>query len=251
MEERNRISISLPTLFLIIVIIILAIKGCNWYKNNIENQIESTLKNEDYINNTDEVKELENTNSKEDEIKYIEMTEENYKKYNSNGYQFKISDMLDNKDNTVTIKGRVYKLKELPILSKEQFQDCINGKAITVMGYEMEMNGSEDADNYDFVIESTTEDWLKFYVDKNDDGTGKLILYSEIGIYEGTDVYMQLIVDNSILTESGRGKIPLKQYLENLSGEMQELKKIEILPDYNTEIVFKDKKCKSILFTSI
>lgn len=251
MDDRKRISIGLPTLFLIIVIIIFAIKGCNWYKNKMQNQIENIIKNEQDIKTLDVVNELENKNIIEEKITYIEMTEENYKKYNSNGYQFKISDMITNTDNTVTIKGRVYKLKELPTLSKEQFQDLINGKTITVMDYEMEMNGSEDADNYDLVIGSTTEDWLKFYVDKNDDETGKLIWYSEIGIYEGTDVYMQLIVDNSILTESGFGKISLKQYLENWQGELQELKETEILPSYNTEFVFQDEKCKSILFTSI
>ena len=43
---------------------------------------------------------------------YVEMTEESYKKYNIGEYQYRISNMIDNNDGTITIKGRVYKEKD-------------------------------------------------------------------------------------------------------------------------------------------
>ena len=55
-------------------------------------------------------------NINKSEINYIEMTEENYNKYNTNGYQFVILDMQENNNSTLTIKGRVYKEKELLFL---------------------------------------------------------------------------------------------------------------------------------------
>ena len=259
MGEKKTIKASLLTFFLILAIIAIVVMAYFLYKLNnekiaetekvadLQNEISNLETTDNNLN--DKINNSDNSNVKEDNINYIEMTETNYKKYNSNGYQFEIADMISNANNTVTIKGRVYKLKELPTLSKKQYQDLIDGKTITLMGYEMKINGSEDNVGHDFVIESTG-DWMKFYVDQDSDGTGKLFDYTEAALYEGTDTYMQITVDKDISTESGSGNIPLKQYLNNWSG-MAELKDTEMLPSYNTEFIFENGKCSSIVFTGV
>ena len=93
MEKDQNLKIKLLTFFLILSVIIIILMGYSLFK----------------LNNTKTA--VENVNKSE--INYIEMTEENYNKYNSNGYQFVILDMQENNNNTVTIKGRVYKEKEL------------------------------------------------------------------------------------------------------------------------------------------
>ncbi len=259
MEENKVKRISLSTFLLIIAIIVIIIMAYFLYKINNER----IVKTEEVISLQNEVSNLEskvnslnekinnNSNTNNDNINYIEMTEANYQTYNSNGYRFEISDMISNTDSTVTIKGRVYKLKDLPTLSQKQYQDLLEGKTITLMDYEMKISEDENGKDsgHDFLIESTG-DWIKFYVDQNSDGTGKLSDYTEAALYESTDIYMQITVDNSISTKSGYGDISLKQYLNNWIGK-KELKDTELLPGYNTEFIFENGKCSSILFTSV
>lgn len=190
-----------------------------------------------------------------DSIEYIDMTEENYKKYNNeNGkYIFKLLDMTSNGNGTVTIKGRVYKNIDLPILTKEQYNDLLNGKNVNLMGHEMKKNLDEELEGHDLLIEMANEGdpFFKFYVDRNNDGTGKLYDYCEIGIYEGTNIYMKLQVDENIETESGLGKFQLKYYLQNWGGMYLYDEYEEFNPLYNDEFIFEDGVCKKIIFNSI
>ena len=81
------------------------------------------------------------TNAKS--IEYIEMTEAKYKEYSTSPYSFRIQEMVQNDNRTITIKGRVYKEIELLSITKEQYNDLINGKTIDLLGYQMKVNKDE------------------------------------------------------------------------------------------------------------
>jgi hypothetical protein len=90
--------------------------------------------------------------------------------------------MKENKNNTITIQGRVYKEKELPILTQSQYEDLINNKTVNILGYEMKLTDNadfKDEDNtyagHDLYIESVNNE-LSFYVDKNNDSISYIII---------------------------------------------------------------------------
>lgn len=244
-------------LLIILVIAIISIMGMLVYKLNNDKK----LNNEEISNLNNQIQTLEKTieNMKNEELepevenKYSEMTEEDYKKYNSGEYQFKISNMILNGDGTATIEGRAYKEKELPVITKEQYQELLNGNTVEVIGVTMKVSDVDEGEleGHSMLIASVSEEYyLELYLDENEDGTGTLEYYGEIKEYVGTDIYMKITLDENIQTESGRGNITLKEYLKEWvgSGEMpDELQ----LSDYNTEIVFENGKVVKILFTSV
>ena len=247
-------------LLVLVVIAIIGIMGVLIYKLNNE----KNLSNEKIISLNNQVQILEETienlkneNSKEleteNEIEYIEMTEENYKQYNTNGYRFEIAMMKVVGDGTATVSGRVYKEKELPTITAEEYQTLLNGNTVQVMGVEMKATVFEKAElaGHDMLIEAVSkESALTYYVTKNTDGTGKLAYYGPDISCIGTDIYLELIVDENVPTESGLGNITLKEYLQGWSGDGKMPDEVD-LPDYNEEIVFENGKCVKILFTSI
>lgn len=263
MEEKKSIKISLSTFLLIIAIIVIIIMAYFLYKLNHEPEAEEIAgsnndvsSSESTINNSNEENNVATSpNSEVNSINYIEMTEENYKKYNNNQYQFKISEMINNNDNTVTIKGRVYKIVDLPTITKEQYQDLLNNKTITLMGYELKVSENEkDEDGtyggYDLLLESTGDFWMKYYVTKNSDGTGTLSDYTESSLYESTDIYMQLTINGDIPTESIEGDMTLKEYLKVWNGDFTLNDGYQFL-SANDEFVFENGNCTSILFTNL
>ena len=236
MEKNQNLKIKLLTFFLIISVIIIILMGYSLLK----------------LNNTRPT--VENINKSE--INYIEMTEENYNKYNTNGYQFVIVDMQENNNNTITIKGRVYKEKELPILTLTQYENLANRQSVNILGFEMKLTEDEnlkDENNtyagHDLYIESTNNE-VSFYVSKNDDGTANLIYPSELSLFDGTDIYMQTTLDNTTPTTSGWGDITLEKYIKNYTPFF-DLKDTVALNLYHDEFIFENGKCISIFFTSI
>ena len=207
------------------------------------------------------------TNAKS--IEYIEMTEAKYKEYSTSPYSFRIQEMVQNDNRTITIKGRVYKEIELLSITKEQYNDLINGKTIDLLGYQMKVNKDEDSDNggYDLLITSTGNKWMKFYVEKNSDGSGKLHWYTEREMYEGTsfqegetgrfvgtDIYMQITLDENLKCKWGNESTTLQQeYLNRKSNGTLNIKEKDdtVLPFANDEFIFQEGNCTSIIFSNI
>ena len=207
------------------------------------------------------------TNAKS--IEYIEMTEAKYKEYSTSPYSFRIQEMVQNDNRTITIKGRVYKEIELLSITKEQYNDLINGKTIDLLGYQMKVNKDEDSDNggYDLLITSTGNKWMKFYVEKNSDGSGKLHWYTEREMYEGTsfqegetgrfvgtDIYMQITLDENLKCKWGNESTTLQQeYLNRKSNGTLNIKEKDdtVLPFANDEFIFQKGNCTSIIFSNI
>lgn len=236
MEKNQNLKIKLLTFFLIISVIIIILMGYSLFTLN---NTKPTVKN---INKS--------------EINYIEMTEENYNKYNTNGYQFVILDMQENNNSTLTIKGRVYKEKELPILTLTQYENLANGQSVNILGYEMKFTENEDLKDenntyagHDLYIESAS-DGVSFYVSKNDDGTANLFYPSEISLFDGTDIYMQITLDSTTPTTSGWGNITLGKYIKNYTPFFDPKDTVH-LNLYHDEFIFENGKCISIFFTSM
>lgn len=238
MEKDQNLKIKLLTFFLILsVIIIIFLIGYSLFT----------------LNNTKPT----GKNINKSEINYIEMTEENYNKYNTNGYQFVILDMQENNNSTVTIKGRVYKEKELPILTLTQYENLASGQSVNILGYEMKFTKNEDLKDenntyagHDLYIESAS-DGVSFYVSKNDDGTANLFYPSEISLFDGTDIYMQITLDNTITISYDGGQTTLKQYLQNYSFTSYKVFDILALPLLHDEFIFENEKCTEIQFTNV
>ena len=207
------------------------------------------------------------TNAKS--IEYIEMTEAKYKEYSTSPYSFRIQEMVQNDNRTITIKGRVYKEIELLSITKKQYNDLINGKTIDLLGYQMKVNKDEDSDNggYDLLITSTGNKWMKFYVEKNSDGSGKLHWYTEREMYEGTsfqegetgrfvgtDIYMQITLDENLKCKWGNESRTLQQeYFNRKSNGTLNIKEKDdtVLPFANDEFIFQKGNCTSIIFSNI
>ena len=231
MEEKKKLKISFLTFFLILSILIIIVMAYFIYK----------------INNTSN-----NSNSS----KYIEMTEANYKKYNTSPYSFRIQELIDNNNGTITINGRVYKEIELPSITKEQYDTLVNGKTINLLGYQMKVNKDEDPNNggYDMLITSTGAKWMKFYVKKNNDGSGKLYWYTEIEMYVGTDKYMQITLDKSLQCKRDNDSKTLQQeYNDRKSNGTLNINDEDdtMFPLANDEFIFKNGQCTSIIFSNV
>lgn len=218
-----------------------------------------------YVKNiTSSENNLNNTNS----TQYIEMTEATYKKYNTLPNYFRIQEMIDNKNGTITIRGRVYQETELLKITKEQYGKLLEGKVIDLLGYQMKVNKEEDPSNggYDMLITSTTaEKWMKFYVEKNSDGSGKLHYYTEDEMYRGTpfqkdetgrfigtNTYLQITLDDKLKCESGNASTTLREEFNKSNGILNINKNDDIkLPYLNDEFNFENGKCVSIRFSGV
>lgn len=210
------------------------------------------------------VKSFERNNK--DSIQYIEMTEANYKKYNTLPNYFRIQEMINNENGTITIRGRVYQETEPLKITKEQYEELLEGKVIDLLGYQMKANKEEpDNGGYDMLITSTTEDkWMKFYVETNIDGSGKLHYYTEdemymgtpfqkdeTGRFTGTNTYLQITLDDNLKCESGNGSTTLKDECNTFNGTFNIDNDDIKLPYLNDEFNFENGKCVSIKFSGV
>lgn len=296
MEEKKKIKINLATILLVIIIVLLIIMLIfilKLYKEkNVEMKKTSNLNNEGYsLQSTDDsqnriindVFDINNSNIdnltienqvkndantiEDDSINYIEMTESKYNEYNTKPYSFRIQGMEANNNGTITLKGRVFKQIEFLSLTKEQYNDLVNGEIIDLLGYQLKVDMEEDPDNggYDLLITSTDDRWLKFYVEKNSDGSGKLHWYTEsemyigtpfqkgeTGRFVGTDIYAKIDIDENINCEYGYGSKTLRNiYDERKSDGLLniEYKNDTIFPILNDELIFEDGICTSVIFS--
>ena len=256
--ENKRGNVS--TVFLIIAIILIVVMGALLYmqKTESDKQIAELENNASKLQETiddlqGEFDTISNTindseTNKEDdknEMQYIEMTEDNHKKYNTGKNKFIYENIINNNDKTITIKGRVYEEIELPTITKVQYQDLMAEKTIDLLGHKMKVSESNDFGGHDLLIEST-DDWMAFYIDKNSDGTGTLMYGSEIALYQKTNTYMKITVDESIPTEG----YSLKQLVGYNALENQDSQKLRMLPVLNDCYIFENGKCTSITFST-
>ena len=282
---------SLSTVFLVIAIMLIIVMGVFMYMqkteadrqiaelennasemqetiNDLQGKIDSISNtinsNKDVDKNSSTDTTINNTNS----TQYIEMTEENYKKYNTLPNYFRIQEMIDNKNGTITIRGRVFQETELLKITREQYGDLLEGKVIDLLGYQMKVNKDEDPNNggYDMLITSTIEEkWLKFYLEKNTDGSGKLHYYTEEEMYRqtpfkedetgrfiGTNTYLQITLDDNLKCESGNASTTLREEFNKSNGILNINKNDDIkLPYLNDEFNFENGKCVSIRFSGV
>lgn len=266
MEEKNVTKISLSTFFLILAVIAMIVMGIFIYKLNNDktveiqkstelqaqvnslngtvsdlqgkiNAISETIKpdnsKEQVINNT-----IDNTlNNSSTTIDYIDFNESNYNKYSPS----RISNISKNSDGTYTITSRVYSKVELPILSKNEINQLENGKTIKVFDWTLKKDNSEDDGGHDFLITSVDENqWMKFYVDKNKDGTAELLYSTEMEIAKVTDIYMRAIVNKSVLGDN------VSEYSSNENNSSE-----YVFLGYTEEIQFENGKIASIEWTGI
>ena len=282
---------SLSIVFLVIVIILIIVMGALLYMQKTEadrhiaelennaSELQETINDLqgkiDSISNTinsnkdvDKNSSTDTTINNTDSIQYIEMTEANYKKYNTLPNYFRIQEMIDNKNGTITIRGRVYQETELLKITKEQYEDLLDGKVIDLLGYQMKVNKDEAPNNggYDMLITSTIEEkWLKFYVERNTDGSGKLHYYTEEEMYRatpfkedetgrfiGTNTYLQITLDDKLKCESGNVSSTLREEFNKSNGLFNINKNDDIkLPYLNDEFYFENGKCVSIRFSGV
>lgn len=163
MDEKKPVKINLSTFFLVLAIIVIIVMGYFIYKLNTEKTVETeknaNLNNEvsnlqstvnslnEKINNISNIvssshssnenttsntvnNNISNTTNNTNLNKYIEMTEDNYKKYDTSPYSYRIQEMIDNGNKTITIKGRVYTYNEKASANIEEEFGVYNGTDI-------------------------------------------------------------------------------------------------------------------------
>lgn len=271
MDKNRTVKASILIVLLVLALIVIIIMGYYIYKLNNEKNIEagkvvnlnneiSTIQNtvnnlnekinnvSNIINTPDNPTNISKVEESRDSEGYIEMTEEKYKAYNNDKYHFAIqSDTASNKDGTVTIKGRVFKIVELGSITKQQYEDLENGKTLTISGYKM--TKAKYSGKHDLLLSNNSEDQMYFYVDKNTDGTGNLS-YADFIDAEATDIYMKITVDENIPckyidTNDKKKEISLKRILEEKWSFYEDDKdtKLYTLSLDDWQLIFKDGKC--------
>lgn len=260
MDEKKVTKISLSTFCLILAIIAIAVMGLFIYKLNTEkseekqksielqkqvsdlsetiNQLQGKINSISNTINSNEIKtsndgDNNNSNKSENTIDYIELNESNYNKYPLS----KIINISKNNDSTYTIISRVYEAIELPILSKSEVEKLENGGTVKIYNWTLKLSDSEEN-----VITSIDENnWMKFYIHKNSNGTASVSDYSEASLVKPTQIYMKAIVDKSVLDNNV------------LEYDSNERNSNEItLFTYNTEsIQFTNGKLSSISWTGV
>lgn len=260
-EEQNKLILPiLITITIIIIIIIAIILISNKNKEDITNIVNNTLpENEnnatteqiEIINKNDNIEDFEQNANISKNNKYIDMTEENYKKYNTDEQTFRIQDVVNNNNGTMTIKGRVYKYIKIPrTLTKEQYDSLVNGSALKILGEKatkIEDDTKAQEAGYDICLKIESKEHkyeMLYYVQKNADGTGTLYEGSEANIADGTDIYMQITLDENTICQNGRDKTTLKEYFSK--GYHIENKNRTRLILKTAEFEFENGKCISI-----
>lgn len=260
MEEKKVIKISLSTVLLILAIIAIIVMGIFIYKlsndktteiqkstelqaqvnslngtvSNLQGKINSISKtinsNESNTNNNED---NNNPDKSENDINYIELNESNYNKYPLS----KIINISKNNDSTYTIISRVYESVELPTLSKDEVKKLENNETIKIYNWTFKLSDLEEN-----VITSIDENnWIKFYIHKNSNGTASISDYTEATLVKPTQIYMKAIVNKSVLDTN------VSEYNSNESNSNE-----ITLFTYGTEnIQFSNGKLSSISWTGV
>lgn len=245
----KKLIILLFILIIIIGVILIVFKKNN--KNKVA--INDTDPNGDLItiideNNAENMqfidlddKDDENKNRKYETLNY----ESNYINTRDNK-TFRIQDVIHNNNNTITLKGRVYKYVDLPEkLSAKEYQAVLNGKSLNIMGEKatkLEDSKKAQEAGYEIALKIDNKKMKNeclYYVTKNEDGTANLYNGSESLIAEGTDKYLEITLNNNFICYIIDEKIKLKDYYKR-DVHIANKNKTR-LPYENAEFVFEEE----------
>ena len=237
MEKNNKLNII--RFFIILIIIIIAIIMSVIFNMKSKQNNEKIIVSEPNISNEDEVASENNSSSSfntiEEEIRYIELNEENYEKYNS-----KIVKISKNNNGTYTIIARVYEKVILPTLSKNEVEVLESGNTIKILDWTFKKDTSEnDESTNNLELISSVDEEMKFYVTKNNDGTASLSYYGEMSLGKPTQTYMRTIVTKQVFAD--------EEISEYFSDETNSSKYAVLV--YSEEIQFENGKVSFFAWT--
>lgn len=251
----------LPIIIIVVIIIIITITAIIFnLRKETNSQGENTIvetSNEINIMPISEEKQdfSENNTKKNTEKNYIEMTQLNYKQYSEGKYTFRIQDAT-RKDGKVTIKGRVYELINFPDkLTKEQLDAVNNNQALNILGEKVVKLPNDNANEYGYdmtlIVESTIKSKypMIYYIKKNEDGSAKLVNGSEAKIADGTDIYMQITLNENIVCKYGNKNATLSKIYEK-NYHIEDENRIRISHDDYSYFNFAKGYCYSIEYGS-
>lgn len=272
--KKNKIMVAI--IIILILIVVLALAMLLFLKKNDDSDENLTNTNSNANTNTEEINnnvpnsngisivnneseftsdlDKKNNNS---EKEYIELTEENYNKYDANtaDQMFIIQDAIKNGNGTTTIKGRVYKFIEIPnTITQEQYQTLLNGGTLNILGEKVVKNSNdEEAKEAGYDIELTIESKkydipMIYYVKRNDDGSGALYEGSEAKLAEGTDIYMQITLsDDTYCLYHDKDMTLGDRYKENYHIDDVDKTRLTLEKD---EFMFDAGECSAILYAN-
>ena len=219
-------------------------KSSKLYKT--DSKIEE-LANNLYIQNKDKIEE-KYIESEE----YEELTEEKYKKTVNEKNVFQIQTVTKRNDGQYTFEGVIYeRIENLPNLTKEKYQALENGENIDYLGYEYKKSSNRNELNgHSMIIEPTiAENAEKLYVDKKNDGTGKLVKSDKSIrlLYKETDKKYRFKMDGNSTYEWGSGSTTkvCQEFIKSYTEDEMQYK--WIIPD-GYELTFKDGKCVKLYY---
>lgn len=274
MEEKKQKNLRLSTVFFLIIILLLIGGIVYFVLQNNEIKVQSKSESQTLQN---KIKELENAiaetkiietdmndnsnssatniSTNNEQIDVAETgTEENYKKYNSNGYHVKIEGFDEFAGDDIEITTQIYKEIPLPDITKEQYQKLENGETIEIKDYSFKKSTSYKGEHDCLIYYPTmTEDHGPYYyVDKNKDGTGKLS-YADIIECTPTDKWMRFIVNKNISYKSDDESTTLSKKLHHYEGTNKVDTGLLTYRGYNSllgvghwNLIFKNGKCIGI-----
>lgn len=253
-KNEGKISIPLLIILVIILIIIIVIALVFFTKNQNNERL-----------NTDNVKVIDDNTIFEDKIinennivkeekKYDVLTEDiNYYLNTSKDETFRVQDVIHNADNTITLKGRVYKYLDLPALTKAQYNALLEGKSLDILGEkvtkEPDNTRAEEAGyEISLVVETKEhEDEMIYYANRNADGSATLYYGSDTKLAEGTDIYLKLTLRNDTICEINEQETTIeKYYTQDIHREDKNLTR---LYTENIEFAFEQGECWLVLLS--
>ena len=199
MEKNNKLNIIRFFMIFIIVIIVIIMSIIFNMKSKQDNE-EIIVPDSNISNEVEEINENNSSgsfNTTTEEIRYIELNEENYEKYNS-----KIVKISNNNNGTYTIIARVYEEVILPTLSKNEVEVLESGNTIKILDWTFKKDTSENYESTNNLeLISSADEEMKFYVTQNNDGTASLSYYGEMILGKPTQTYMRTIVTKQVFAD--------------------------------------------------
>ena len=189
--------------------------------------------------------------TKNENADYIEMTEEIYKKYNNEGYSYILKEIVDNSDGTVTLKSRVYKKEQLPVITSEQYQNLLDGKIVRLYDMNFKKTDHENTNENSIVIagkkDNSGDSEADFIVNRNTDGTFSLEYEGEpreaTGYYTRTNIIMQITLDRNTEVEWGGGPNKILDYYKDKEFKEETDEKYTFIYEATPEFIFENGKC--------
>lgn len=168
-------------------------------KNKDNEEIINKLNQEISILKENSIQKQEEISTKSNEIVYVPLTEQIYKNF----YFQKIKNIV-NEDNTITIQGKLYKIKDLPILTDREYKDLLAGKSITLLNHKFVLEEEKSSDDPNiFYIWVENSNSYEFSVDKNNLQLGYT---REQRLREFTGIYAEVTIDAD--TPVSGGEVP-------------------------------------------